>query len=216
MKWLAVAAFVTPALAALGVVLAFGTGVATGASRHPDRRDDLHRRTTTPLDLVDVIELIAREVRSGRGVRDSLTDALRSAPSLLPASLAALDRRAPLLESIAAQVPRGDERDLLSHALRVGAQHTHVLPDVLDRTAALVRERRTWRREREAQAAQARSSALVLTILPLAFAGWGTLTSASVRAAYASSAVAAAVAGFGVCLNAAGWLWMRRLVRARS
>ena len=112
--------------------------------------------------------------------------------------------------------PGADERDVVVHALRLGAQHPHVLPDVLDRAAAVVRERRTWRHERIVQAAQARTSARVLTFLPLAFAMWGVATSASVRAAYAGSPVTVVVAAVGVALNTVGWWWMRRVVGGAS
>jgi Flp pilus assembly protein TadB len=167
---------------------------------------------TSTLDLIDVIESLSRHLRSGRSLRDALTTVLADAATLLPEVRTALSRQAPVADALAAHTPRADERDLLVHALRLGAQHTHVIPEVLDRAAVVIRERRTWRNERVVQAAQARSSARVLTFLPLAFAVWGVATSSSVRAAYAGSIVTVSVAGIGIALNAVGWWWMRRAV----
>lgn len=166
----------------------------------------------SPLDLVDVVERLSNDVRSGRSARDALTDALTGNPDLLPQVHHALARHAPLGDALASHESGSDERDIVVHALRIGADHPHVLPDVLDRATAVVRERRTWQHERVVQAAQARTSARVLTVLPLAFAAWGVATSASVRAAYADSPITVLVAVFGVALNAVGWWWMRRVV----
>ncbi len=203
-------------LAASAVVLVLAPGVARSGARRPGAEGDLRIRRASSLDLVDVIERVTREVRSGRSLRDSLTDTLDAAPSVLPEVAMALARHSTVPDAIDAHAPRGDERDLLAHALRLGVQHTHVLADVLDRTNTVVRERHAWRCERVAQAAQARLSARVLTVLPLAFAAWGVATSVSVRDAYGSSPVTVTIAGFGICLNVAGWLWMRRVVGVRS
>jgi tight adherence protein B len=184
--------------------------IADGSLR--SGRGDHHSQ----LDLLDVVERLSTDVRSGRSPRDALVDALADQPRLLPEIHLALVRRAPLADALAAHEPGTDERDVVVHALRLGAQHPHVLPDVLDRAAAVVRERRTWRHERIVQAAQARTSARVLTFLPLAFAMWGVATSASVRAAYAGSPVTVVVAAVGVGLNTVGWWWMRRVVGGAS
>jgi tight adherence protein B len=82
----------------------------------------------------------------------------------------------------------------------------------LERAAAVLRERRAWRAERVAQSAQARLSARILTILPLAVGLWAVLTSARVRAAYVSSPVPLVAAVAGVALDLCGLWWMRRIV----
>jgi Flp pilus assembly protein TadB len=87
---------------------------------------------------------------------------------------------------------------------------------VLDRAVTVIRERRAWRHERHVHSAQARTSARVLTLLPLGFALWGLLTSPSVRTAYATSPVVIAVAATGIALNVAGWWWMRHVVNGAS
>lgn len=185
---------------------------ALGRPRGSDTMLSARAAARSPLDLVDVVERLSNDVRSGRSARDALADALTGEPDLLPEVHLALARRSPLGDALAAHESGKDERDVVVHALRIGAEHPHVLPDVLDRAAAVVRERRTWQHERVVQAAQARTSARVLTFLPLAFAAWGVATSASVRAAYAASPVTVVVAALGVALNAVGWWWMRRVV----
>ncbi len=215
-----------PAVAVVAVVAVFAGTAATVALvlTHVTRRAGGRRRglgaavpgrsvVRSPLDLVDVVERLSNDVRSGRSARDALTDALAGDHDLLPEVHRALARRAPLGEALAAHEAGTAERDVVVHALRIGVEHPHVLPDVLDRAAAVIRERRTWQLERVVQAAQARTSARVLTFLPLAFAAWGVATSASVRAAYAGSPVTVVVAALGVALNAVGWWWMRRVVR---
>lgn len=211
------------AVAAVAVVFAGTAGaiallLAGTAMRTLDRRRVVgtapseRAAARSALDLVDVVERLSNDVRSGRSARDALADALSGEPDLLPEVQLALVRQAPLGDALAAHESGKDERDVVVHALRIGAEHPHVLPDVLDRAAAVVRERRTWQHERVVQAAQARMSARVLTFLPLAFAAWGVATSASVRAAYADSPVTVVVAALGVALNAVGWWWMRRVV----
>lgn len=204
----------------VGLLVAFAVGAACGL--HPLLARPLGRMAvgagagplerSESLDVVDVAERIARDVRSGASLRSAVEHAAGTAPGLLGEVADALVRQAPLRDALSAHRPTHDERDLLVHALTLGAAHPEVASQVLDRTATVVRERRAWRLERRAQAAQARASARVLTLLPLAFAGWGALSSDSVRDAYASSPATTAVALVGVVLNLVGWLWMRHVV----
>jgi Flp pilus assembly protein TadB len=80
----------------------------------------------------------------------------------------------------------------------------------------VVRERQAWRAERHAQAAQARLSARMLTVLPLVVAGWGLVSGPRARQTYVESPATSVFAGLGVALNLVGWMWMRRLVRGPS
>lgn len=170
------------------------------------------RRHPVPIDMVQLVDQIAREVRSGVGVRSALSTVLHRHPGALVDVRTALDQHLPIDQSLAACTASHDETALVIHALRRGASQPHVLADVLDRTAMLVRERRAWRAERRAHAAQARLSAQVLTFLPIGFAAWGALTSASIRNTYASSTAAQVVSAIGIGLNVVGWFWMRRIV----
>ena len=104
----------------------------------------------------------------------------------------------------------------MAHALAVAGRAGGPAAAALDRAAAVLRERRSWRAERRAQAAQARLGATVLTVVPLGFAAWSAAGSERVRDVYAASPVALALAALGLCLNAAGWWWMRRITEATA
>jgi tight adherence protein B len=82
----------------------------------------------------------------------------------------------------------------------------------LDHAAAVLRERRAVRHERIAQAAMARLSARVLTVVPLVFAAWAATSSRTTRRAYLDSPLGFGAALLGVTLNLSGWWWMRRIV----
>jgi Flp pilus assembly protein TadB len=172
-------------------------------------------RTHPELDAVDVLDRLARDLRSGIGVTVAVSDALASAPSLLPDVATALARQVPLDVALAQHRPSGDEAALVLHALRLGAAHPPAMPQVLARTGDAIRERRAWRSERRVQAAQARASARVLTALPLVFAGWGIATSPQVRHTLATSPVTLIVVAIGLGLNVGGWIWMRAVVAVR-
>ena len=79
----------------------------------------------------------------------------------------------------------------------------------LQHGASVLRERIALRAEAAVHAAQARLSAQVLTLLPLAVAGLGAFTSTSFRHALASP-VGIGCATVGALLNLVGWRWMRR------
>ena len=102
------------------------------------------------------------------------------------------------------------------HGLQLAVDTGGAMADTLDRVVAVVRERQAWRAERHAQAAQARLSARMLTVLPLVVAVWGVASGPRVRHAYAQSPATWVLTGIGVALNLIGWWWMSRLVRGRA
>lgn len=184
--------------------------LTTGERPGADRR----RRDRRSADVVELLDRLQREIRSGTGVRTALVSSLSASPGRLTEVASALANDRPVVDALAAHRPGDVEDDLVVHALRLGVVHTSALTEVLERTAVVVRERRAWRAERLAQAAQARASARVLTLLPLAFAGWSLVSSPSVRAAYATSSAVLLLSAIGGVLNAIGWWWMRRVIGA--
>ncbi|MFN8021524.1 MAG: hypothetical protein U0Q03_08360 [Acidimicrobiales bacterium] len=210
--------------ALVGIVAALTTVGVLGSLTRLALGGDLVRRldgtAATPrspaeLDPVDVLERLARDLRSGIGVTVAVEHALAGAPTLLPDVSEALAHQVPLDVALAQHRPVDDEARLVVHALRLGAAHPPAMPSVLARTGDAIRERRAWRAERRVQAAQARASARVLTALPLVFAGWGVATSPQVRHTLATSSVTAAIVGLGLGLNLGGWIWMRAVVSGR-
>ena len=81
----------------------------------------------------------------------------------------------------------------------------------LDRAASTLRGRAADAAERRTHSAQARLSAIVMTVLPLAMLALLLATSAPTRTA-ATSGTGVAVIAIGGTLNVAGWRWMRRIV----
>lgn len=168
--------------------------------------------------LVDVAERTSRDVRSGMALRSALLDALAEHPGCLRPLHDRLVRGAPLAQAL--RTPAGGDSQTLSddaafvmHGLQLAADTGGAMADTLDRVVAVVRERRAWRAERHAQAAQARLSARMLTALPLAVAFWGLASGPRVRHAYVESPATGVLTAVGVVLNLTGWWWMHRLVR---
>ena len=82
----------------------------------------------------------------------------------------------------------------------------------LDGGAAVLRERAAARAERRAHASQARLSARVLTIVPLAFAAWSALASQRTRDIYVTTRAGGVCAVCGLALNLVGWRWIKRII----
>lgn len=91
-----------------------------------------------------------------------------------------------------------------------GSQHRALLG-----AQATLREREAMRREIRALSSQARTSGVVLAVLPAAFAALVALVDPRVAAFLASPAGWACVAG-GLVLNALGAVWMARLSEASA
>ena len=81
----------------------------------------------------------------------------------------------------------------------------------LERAAATLRARDAIAAEQQAQCAQARLSARVLTLVPLALLVLLAITDHKVRSVITSPAGFAVVL-LGGLLNATGALWMRRII----
>jgi tight adherence protein B len=166
-------------------------------------------------DAVAAFEQASRDLRAGRSARHALVDALHRHPGVLPVLRQRLDADMPLHDALHELDVDGDEQ-LFVRALQVSLRTDAHPADVLDRAALIVRERAAWRHERHSQAAQARLSARLLTLLPVAFAAWSTATSARVRDAQLHQPVVLVCLLLGGALNLIGWWWMRHLVRGGS
>ncbi len=157
-------------------------------------------------------ESMARVVRSG----SSLTTAIRStepppgAEELITQFILAIDRGGRLADAVAAPTD-SPHLHLALVVLRACATNGGPPAEPLDRAAATLRGRAADVGERQTQSAQARLSAIVMTVLPVAMLGLLLLTSSSVRTA-ATGPVGLAAVGVGGALNLIGWRWMRRII----
>ncbi len=191
-------------------------GSASPAGRRWRHRSARRRRPRGgPAELAVWCEALARAARGGA----TLVGALRGAPA--PAHVA--DEVAPMMLAVergtalrGALDRRVDDRDLgmVIAVLRAIADSGAPPAEPLDRVATALRARAADREDRRTQSAQARASAAVMTILPIATLSLLVAVSPSVRAQLATPLGAFVVAA-GLGLNGLGWWWMR-LVIARS
>jgi tight adherence protein B len=214
------AALVVPALLGGGAVggglallaVVAGPPVALFAAR--ERRDLRLER-----ELPRLLEAVARSLRSGASLRAALGEAATEqgvATDDLALVLAAVDRGAPLGEALdrwAKRRPRPGVR-LAAGALVVASTAGGTPARSVDGVAATLRERLEVDREVRALATQARTSALVVTVAPLAFAGLGLLGDGQ-----ATHFLLRTRSGFGclvagLTLDGAGAWWMARLTRS--
>jgi Flp pilus assembly protein TadB len=169
--------------------------------------------------VIDLLDDLAADVRSGGALRGSLESAAAAQIDHGRTAAAARTRIAhAILDSIDSPT-RGTRltseaavaTQAITAALLLGGSQALAL----DSAASLLRERHAVALERAAHSAQARLSARVMTIVPAAFTGWVLLTNDQARAATATPFGSAALAT-GILLNVTGWAWMRRVVRVRS
>lgn len=187
------------------------------------RRRRLRRSIVAPSAIGDWLDAVARSVRRGDSasralaiVPDDPALELRSAPLRL-----ALERGSTVSEA-AESWHRSAELD--AHAARstplvaqcaavigCAAEVGGSLAEPIDRLAAAMRQRDQLDRERRVQGAQARLSAIVLTVLPLAVLAVLLIADADVRSVVVSP-FGFAIVGAGVSLDALGAWWMHRIV----
>ena len=179
----------------------------------------LPRRDIQDRDLPELLEAVARFLRSG----SSLSVALREATEALDASLrrefeivlAGADHGRPLADAFAewASGSVSPARQMvaaamvIAHTVGGGAAHT------FDALASSLRARASARREADVMAAQARASALVIGVAPFAFAMViGAVDPGMASTVVQSGAGQLCVVGGLVC-EVAGLGWIRRLAR---
>ncbi len=162
---------------------------------------------------------MAVEVRTGSSCRTALTMAFRSVdgtPAWVRAVVTACDDGAALVDALRAVRTVGGDEALLRQALVGAASMGAGSGAALDRAAAVLRDRAAMSEERRAWGAQARLSARVLTIVPVAFGGWMLVSNDSTRTAALGSPIGLAALAAGAALNATGWWWMRRIIGGRG
>jgi tight adherence protein B len=185
-------------------------GVIDGIARRRPARGN----RPDPGAVAAVLDQTARQCASGVSLGEAFVTATNGSvlEHVFAAAIAALTTG----ESIGAalELVPVDQPDvaLATHVLRLCALQGGTVSESLDRAAATLREREAVARERVAQSAQARLSARVLTVLPIAFGGWTILTTPTVQRFFLTPiGVACLLLGLG--LNASGWLLMRRVSR---
>jgi tight adherence protein B len=200
-------------------------GTATGLAPRPERRRAPHgfrRRPAAdePAELAAWCDRLAHATRSGATLAGAVraTDPPTCPAVTVDAVVLALDRGAPLavaLDEAAGARPPNAHLALALTVLHACAMHGGPPAEPIDRAAAALRARAADLADRRTQSAQARLSAAVMTVLPVAMLVLLLVTSAPVRAAVVQP-LGAVVLVLGAVLNVAGWRWMHRLIDGRT
>jgi tight adherence protein B len=197
-----------------GAVAALLLVAATGRLRNRKRQGAPQRRSTGAQpsdDCAALLDALSRRVRTGSSLSAALIDEARPGGPFVAIARSVKDG-ASLADALESVRPVDADMALAVQALRAAAQLGGPVAATLDAAAAVLRERAAARAERVAHSAQARLSARLLTIVPLAFTAWNAISSRSTRHLYVTNGAAGACAATGILLNLAGWRWMRRIV----
>lgn len=171
-------------------------------------------------DLPGALEDVARSLRSGTSLRVALAEASSAAAGPARSDLGVvverIDRGVPVGAALDAWVVRrpAAEVRLAVAALGLGLDAGYTSARTVDGVAATLRERAAVAGEVAAQAAQARLSALVIALLPVAFTSWACLTDGRIAGFLLASPAGWACLLGGVTLNVVGAAWMARIMRS--
>lgn len=173
-----------------------------------------NRQVATAEEVATWCEALARRVRAGASLRHAV-ETVEPATTVVQRHVEPLRRRlgrgTPLADAAADTGDDGADLRLALDMIGVAATLGGSPAAALDRTAVTLRQRATDRAERRTQAAQARISAHVLTVVPLALLGLLMLSDQRTRSAVTTPVGAACIAG-GLLLNGLGWIWMRAVI----
>ena len=221
--WL-VAAAVVPMAAGVGVgpglgglaaaVVVVGPPLAWRANRG---RRDARLAAALPVAL----EAVARSLRSGATLARAVAEAGATVPGPVGADLVGVARTAEATGIVDALEAWGRARPLPGvrlavAALCLGAETGGAQARAVDGVAATLRQRLGTAAEARALASQARASAAVISLAPIAFCGLASATDPRVGAFLFRSGAGLAVLAMGLALDAIGAMWMARLTRLPS
>ena len=207
------------ALFATGVPLAAGA-VGVLGSAVPTvivRRRAAARADQFNSQVVEAIELVASSLRSGFGFMQSIELASREQPSPMAEELRQVIREVDLGMSVDEALERlvtrtGDaDLELVVQAVLVQRRVGGDLGDVIGRIAAMIRDRIRVRGEIHTLTAQARMSAWIVGMLPLALAGVTAFLQPSQIAVLFTDPVGQLLLASALTLQVVGFILVRRV-----
>ena len=169
--------------------------------------------------LPSLLDDVARAVRSGSSLAQACAEAAAGSDAVrveLAAVVARADRGLPLATALghwSRHHPSTDVR-LAGAALSLAASAGGAQARAVDGVASTVRERRAMAAEVRAESAQARLSAIVIGLLPIAFLLWALTTDGRTAAFLVADPIGWLCLAAGLALEALGALWMRRILKA--
>lgn len=199
-----------PALLTVVVVVGGSAGALAAADGRLDARVER--------ELPALLEAVARGLRSGAALPSALQEAAGTgsvAAADLTEVLVEVDRGLSLghaLERWAERRP-GSAIRLVVGALSVALASGGTPARAVDGVAATLRERAEVDREVRALATQARASAAVVTLAPLAFAALGALGDERTATFLLRTPAGLACLATGLALDGLGAAWMARIAR---
>lgn len=201
-------------VAALAAAVAGGV-LAIARSRAAARADARYDAALTM-----TMDAVARSLRSGAAVRQALAEAAASCGPVA-ADLAVVVDRCQRGETVTAALgwwaaarPRSGVA-LAAAALILASEAGGGAARAVEGFGAALRQRDSTRAETRALATQARMSAVVIAVAPLAFSVLGLLGDRAALAFLLGTPAGQACLVAGLALDAAGALWMARLTRSR-
>lgn len=188
-----------------------------------DRFRPARPRARRDAQLPDALDRLASCLRGGRAVgpaivsvADQLADPLRSELATVALAVTHGEPVSTALSTWAALPGSSRDVQLSAAALSLGADAGGEVARAVDRIAATLRERRELRGEVHALATQARASAGVLAVAPLAFAGLVAGIEPGAVAFLITTPVGLACLACGLLLEAIGAAWMARITRTAA
>jgi tight adherence protein B len=176
------------------------------------------RRRGLVAGLPAALEEVARALRAGASLRQAVGEAGRAQRGPAGEALAAVATRAEMgmplassLEQLVAEDPLPEVR-LVAAALGLAAEAGGRAADAVEAVATTLREGRAASMEVAAQSAQARLSALVISLLPVAFTVWCLATDDRAATFLLATGPGWVCLLGGLTLLGAGAWWMSRIV----
>lgn len=171
--------------------------------------------------LPEVLESIARALRSGASLLQALDEVAATAPTEAGCQFGGVAERAragsslvEALEEVAARRPLPGVR-LAVAALALGVETGGAQARAIDGVAATLRDRLNVAAEVQALSSQARASAVVIALAPLGFGAFAVAADRRTGEFLLNSGLGIAFLVAGLVLDAAGWLWMQRVSRVQ-
>lgn len=203
-------------------VAVLGAGFTTAASalvlRSRQGRGDVRLEAGLP----EALEAVARSLRSGASLRQAVAEAAMATPGPLGRELAEVARQVnhgatlvAALEAFGRRRPLPGVR-LTVAALCLGVETGGAQARAVDGVASTLRDRAGVAAEVRALASQARMSALVIGLAPVAFGGFAVTTDPRTGQFLFRTPAGLMLLAAGITLDGLGWLWMQRLTRVAA